>query len=492
MSQTDLSETSVAAKPHPSQPITYQTRPALASWTFGVLLVIMILDFIDRWVLAAVLSEVKEAFVIGDDRAGFLPTLYLASFTFASPLIGWMADRTRRVRLLGISVAFWSLATLCCGLATTYEQLAAARAMLGIGEATYAVVAPTILVDLFRREVRGRILSLFYLGIPIGGALGFLLGGMISAGGPYLTPIGEIPGWRMAFFVVGAPGLIAALIALFLPEPERGASDRLEGTPPPETTPKLTSEDYLSIVRTPSYWVAVLAMAAYTFAIGALVFFYPTFLRETRGIESITVFGQEMTIFLVIAGITTVSSITGTLCGGFLCDRLARTDRRAFALVPGFAMLAAVPFAIMAIVGQSPAVLLSGIFLAELLMFANTGPGNAMIAGVIRPQVRAAAFALTTFLVHVLGDLTSSWIVGNLSVGFGTESWMGSAPGRFMAGLGLTPTASPSGSLQNQGAGLLFLIPAILTSALIFLFGARFLPRDLERQESVVNAGKKT
>ena len=140
------------------------------------------------------------------------------SYSVFSPVMGWLGDRYRRTWLLAGGIGVWSLATLGSGLARDYGHLALARSFLGIGEATYGVIAPTILIDLFRRDQRSRLMSAFYLAMPLGAALGIMLGPIIA----------KRYGWHNAFFLVGAPGLVAAFLVLFLPEPVRGASEGVD------------------------------------------------------------------------------------------------------------------------------------------------------------------------------------------------------------------------------------------------------------------------
>src|SRR5262249_11396513 len=193
-------------------------------------------------------------------QAGLMATIFFVSYAIFSPVFGWLGDRMPRKYLLAIGVGIWSLATFGAGLAVSYAQMVLARSVLGIGEAAYATLAPTLIADLFVREKRNRALAIFYLAIPIGAALGYVLGGWIVAhheslhilprledalatltGRPRFTAE-EGRGWRMAFFVVGLPGLIVAFLALFIPEPRRGAPEAV------------ADEDLLRHEALPSSW----------------------------------------------------------------------------------------------------------------------------------------------------------------------------------------------------------------------------------------------
>jgi MFS family permease len=431
--------------------------------TFLVLFLMNLLDYIDRWVLSSVLPLVQADLGFKNTKAGWLASLFLISYSLISPVMGYAGDRMRRQRLLALGVGVWSLATVGTGLARSYGQLQVARALLGIGEATYGVIAPAVLMDLFARDVRSRVLSAFYLAMPVGGALGYLLGAWIA----------KYYGWRMAFYIVGAPGLIVAFTALWLPEPVRGAS---EGVDPERLKEHERAgagpEDYLELLVNSSYNYAVFGMTFYTFAIGGLAFWLPTFLTVTKGIEAV-----EATKYL---GLTTLlASILGTLSGGWMSDRLARTNPRALFVVPGVALIAAVPFVLVAIYSKSLAWIYGGIFLSEALMFINTGPCNAVIANVVMPNMRATAYAVSTFVLHFLGDIWSPWLMGWVSEFFGHEDSMASGFGRALAAIGALPTTAPGRDPENLIAGMLVVVPAVFLAGVVLLVGARHLPREM-------------
>jgi MFS family permease len=431
--------------------------------TFVVLFLMNLLDYVDRWVLSSVLRLVQDDLGFKNTKAGWLASLFLISYSLISPVMGYAGDRMRRQRLLALGVGVWSLATVGTGLAQTYGQLALARALLGIGEATYGVIAPAVLMDLFARDVRSRVLSAFYLAMPVGGALGYLLGAWIA----------KYYGWRMAFFIVGAPGLLVAFAALWLPEPVRGASEGVD----PERLEEheragASYEDYLELLVNSSYNYAVFGMTFYTFAIGGLAFWLPTFLTVNKGIDPV-----EATKYL---GLTTLlASILGTLLGGWMSDHLARTNPRALFVVPGVALIASVPFVLVAIYSRSLAWIYGGIFLSEALMFINTGPCNAVIANVVLPNMRATAYAVSTFVLHFLGDIWSPWLMGWVSEFFGHEDSMASGFGRALAAIGALPTTAPGRDPENLIAGMLVVVPAVFLAGVVLLVGARHLPREM-------------
>ncbi len=447
--------------------------PRWARVTFVVLFVMNLLDYTDRWVLSAVLPKVKSEFGLSYFQSSLLFTLFLVSYTLISPLMGWAGDRMKRTWLLGAGVGVWSLATVGTGLAHSYGQLALARSLLGIGEATYGVLAPAILMDLFPRERRSQVLSAFYLAMPIGGALGLGLGEAIA----------NRWGWRWAFFVVGAPGLAAAFVALLLPEPIRGAS---EGVDPERLREHEQAgarwADYRDLLVNSSFNYCVLGMAAYTFAIGGLAALFPTFLVNVKGVEEtakLTVLGVPIGPILLLGATTALAAIVGMSIGGWLADRLARKSPGALFVVPGVAMLASVPFTLLALYSKSLAWIYGGIFMAEALMFINTGPCNAVIANVVAPNLRATAYAISTFLIHVLGDIWSTGLMGWVADFFGHEDSMASGFGQALAAIGAVPVQKPGAAPENLMAGMLVVVPALVVSGIVLLVGARHLPREM-------------
>jgi MFS family permease len=436
-----------------------------AKITFVVLFMMNLLDYTDRWVLSSVITDVQKHFGINNIDGGWLATYFLISYSLISPLMGWLGDRTRRTWLLGIGVGIWSLATVGSGLAKNYNQLVLARCFLGIGEGTYGVLAPTLLMDLFSRQQRARVMSAFYLAMPLGGALGMSLGAVIA----------KHWGWQWSFFVVGAPGLVAALAALILPEPVRGSSEGVDASRINEhETAGATQADYIDLMVNSSYTYSVFGMAMYTFAIGGLAFWLPKLLEFTHKMDKVKA--------NTALGITTaLAAIIGMSAGGWLADRLAKTNPRALFVVPGVAMLLSIPFVLLGLFAKNPVLIFGGIFLAELFMFINTGPCNAIIANVVAPNMRASAYAVAIFAVHFLGDIWSPPLIGYFAELFGKPDTMASWIGKLLTSVGAVPVMSDDLKTgpQNMIAGLLIVVPAILLSGIVLLAGARHLPREM-------------
>jgi MFS family permease len=432
--------------------------------TFAVLFAMNLLDYMDRNLLFAVLPQVKVSLGITNAQAGRLATYFLVAFSIFSPIIGFAGDRMKRTRLLALGVGVWSLATVASGLAQSYGQLATARMILGIGEATYGVIAPTILLDLFPRHQRARMLSAYYLAMPIGSALGITLGG-------YLAKHYQ---WHWAFFIAGAPGLIAAFSALLIPEPVRGLSEGIDAS-------KLAAHekagaswaDYRDLLVNSSYNYSVLGMTAYTFAIGGLLVFIPSFLVSTRHMD------QDKASF-ILGATSALAAIVGMSIGGWVADRWSQRNPGALFIVPAIAMLAAAPFVLVGLFSTTHVWIFGGIFLAETLMFVNTGPLSAIIGNVVAPNMRAAAYAICTLVIHFLGDIWSPWLIGEIADYFGKPDTMATPLGQWLARWGAVAVTPPGQKTpENLTAGLLVVVPAIVLSGLVMLGGARHLPREM-------------
>jgi MFS transporter, Spinster family, sphingosine-1-phosphate transporter len=406
-----------------------------AAVTLALLFGMNLLDYIDRNILAAVLPQIQTEMGLSSTQAGALGPAFLIAYTVFAPLMGWAGDRYNRTRLLVCGVGLWSLATVGAGFADTYGHLVLARSLLGIGEATYGTLAPTILADLYPRERRGQILSFFYLAIPVGSALGYVLGGLIE---PHY-------GWRMAFWIVGGPGLVAALSGLLLREPRRGAMDRAEGVDDLVSmhAPGHASwRDYGMLKQNRSYIHNTLGMALMTFALGGLALWMPTFFHRVKGMTL-----QEANLW--IGPLTVGGGLLGTLTGGWLADRLRRRTPGAYFLVSGCGMLLATPFALVSLLANAPTIYLPAMFLAVCGVFLNTGPCNAILVNVVPPAMRSMAFAINIFLIHVLGDIWSPLVIGAVTDATG-----------------------------NLTAGMLLTVVAMGGSGVLFLCGMRYLEQD--------------
>jgi MFS family permease len=362
-------------------------------YALALLLAVNLLNYIDRQVLFAVFPLIKIDLLLTDTALGFLGSAFMLSYLLFAPLFGWIGDRWSRTMLASGGLVVWSLATAMAGFAPGYRTLLAARATVGVGEASFGTVSPGLVADYFPKERRGQILAWFYVAIPVGSALGYLLGGLL----------GQMYGWHAAFLLVGVPGLLLAVPIALLRTPPRGGDDA-----PPQNSKGVVSGGYAALFKNRSFVCNTLAMAAMTFAIGGLAQWLPSFLHRFHALDV----ARGNTLF----GATTVlAGILGTLAGGWLGDRWQKKSGKGYLLLSGWGFLIGTPFAVWAILAPGLIGCMTAIFIAEFFLFLNTGPLNTVILNVTNPAVRAMAFAVNIFFIHALGDAVSPSILGWLS-----------------------------------------------------------------------------
>jgi predicted MFS family arabinose efflux permease len=372
-------------------------RTSLLSGPAGRALLLLtavnLLNYLDRFVVSALAESLRAELHLSDFRLGTLMTAFLVVYTLASPVFGALGDRGRRPRLLAAGVAIWSVATLLSGLAAGFVTLLLARALVGIGEAAYATISPSLMADHFERSRRGRAFALFFAAIPVGAALGYVIGGLLD----------RSFGWRAAFFAVGLPGLLLAALVLREPDPPRGQFDDA-----PRAPPRPLLDAWRALAGNRPYVLAVLGYAAYSAATGALGFWMPAFLERTRGMAR----AQATVEF---GAVVVATGLIGTLLGGWIADALRRRIANADLWVCALSALAAAPLAAVALRASSPAVYLGTLVAGQLCLFASAGPINDVIVAVVPPSERSTASAVSIFAIHALGDVPSPPLVGALS-----------------------------------------------------------------------------
>jgi MFS transporter, Spinster family, sphingosine-1-phosphate transporter len=348
-----------------------------------------LLNYIDRSVLNAVQPLIQNEFHVSDAQIGRLTTVFLIFYTLAAPLMGPLADRYSRRLIIALGAFAWSGATLLTAVTHSYDALLVRHTLVGVGEASFVTISPTVVADLFPESMRGRVLGFFYLAIPVGFALGYPIGGYF----------GTHYGWRAPFLLAGIPGFVLGALVLFMPEPPRGQFDSLEET--------AERGSVRGLVHNPAFLTATLGMAMMTFAQGGLLVWMPTFLSRMRGyslLQANNVFG------LIIAIDGTVAS----LAGGWLGDRLLRRTRSAYYLVSAASMGLGIPVMMVALFNRGPA-MVPGIALSGFLLLLNTAPLNAAVINSVGAHIRATAIAVNLFVIHFLGDAFSPWLIGKVS-----------------------------------------------------------------------------
>jgi MFS transporter, Spinster family, sphingosine-1-phosphate transporter len=379
-------------------------------------------NYIDRYILPGVQPLIQHEYGWSDEQMGALTTAMFVTYMLVAPLTGWLGDRFPRKPLIIGGVVLWSLATLATVWVSDYWSLYLRHALVGVGEATFGIFAPAVIADFYPERERNRVLSIFYVAIPVGAALGYLAGGLI----------GSTWGWKAPFFVCSLPGfLIAALYAWIGKEPQRGASDHVGATKGRAT--------FKGLLTNPAFLTATFGLAALTFAMGGISTWVPTFLHRIAGLS---VAGASQTV----GAITVVDGIAGTVVGGWVAQRWLRTNHRALYLLSFWSVALTLPFGILVFFGPVKWIVPS-LFLAEFFLFLNTGPLNTAIVNSVSAPVRATAVSLNLFCIHFFGDTFSPQIIGAIS----------DHTGSLRIGLGVT-------------------VLSLVVSGAILLAGARFAP----------------
>lgn len=366
-----------------------------ATYALVVLTFINMFNYIDRWVVAALVEPMKRALSLSDTQLGIVATGFIIVYSVTSPIFGSIGDRKRRPPLIAIGVAIWSLATGIAGFARGFWTLFLARSTVGVGEAAYGTIAPALLADHTPMERRGRMMAVFCSAIPIGSAAGFVLGGLAN----------QHFGWRAAFWLVGFPGLILSLLVLRVIDPPRGQYDDAQV---PHASGASIRATYGDLFRNTPYVLAVLGYAAYNFALGGIAFWMPAFLERVRGLSN-----REASV--TFGGIVLVTGFAGTFLGGFLGDFFLKRSRQSYLWVSGIATLLAAPLTWVGLTHPSKSVYLPALAVAEVLIFMSTGPINAAIINCVAPAERATAVGLSVLAMHVLGDMPAPLLIGALS-----------------------------------------------------------------------------
>ena len=399
-----------------------------------LLLAINLFNYIDRQILAALEPDIRATFFAANDvhamtKTGLLGDAFFVTYMISAPILGLLADRFSRWIIVGSAVILWSLASGGSGLAATFAILFATRILVGIGEGGYGPAAPTIIADVFPIQTRGRVMAIFYTAIPVGSALGYVIGGVVGAH----------MGWRWAFYLVTPPGLLLGILCFLQRDPRIGAQ------PGVQEPPRRRLRDYVNLFRTRSYLINCVAQTLMTFVTGGLGFWVSAYLRYRNQSPNV-----GMTMFGLI---TVIAGLLSTLLGGVVADRLRSRFAGSYFWVSGIGMLIACPFFLATLYTPFPAAWIP-MFFAIFFLFVNTGPSNTALANVSLPAVRATAFAVNILVIHALGDVQAFWLLGYI------------------------------GGHTNMHVAFLFVTGIIFLSGLVWLIGVKYLAADTAAVEN--------
>jgi MFS transporter, Spinster family, sphingosine-1-phosphate transporter len=393
-------------------PLSLTTRALL------ILTSLNLLDYLDRYLVAALGSLIKADLHLSDKAFGFLGTAFFLVYFGTSPLFGYLGDRRGRLRLMAAGAVLWSLTTSLTFWVTSYPFLVASRGLVGVGEASFGTLAPAYLADILPLARRSRALGWFYLAIPVGSALAYLVGALL----------GSHWGWRPAFLLAGLPGLAMAGLIYRLGEVR---PESAPGQKPP--APRAPWTAYRDLFKVPTLRWVTLGYGMVTFALGGLAFWMPRYLEVAKGLS----LSQAN---LLLFGTVTVAGGLGILTGGFLGSRLLTYTLRAPLWVSGLGIVLAIPLAAVAIFVTVPALYIPALGGALFLLFMNPGVLTTVVVSVVGPWRRAQAVALNIVVIHLVGDVPSPLLIGWVS-DLGSLQW----------GVSLTLVA------LIAGAGLIFM-----------------------------------
>jgi len=405
-----------------------------AYYALSVMTLLNLLNYCDRFVPSACKGLIASDLHLSDVQTALPMGAFLLIYMLTSPIFGYLADQghVKRTALIGAGVFLWSLATTAGAFATDFTTFLLARAAVGVGEAAYATIAPALLCDFFPVASRPKVLSFFYLAIPVGAALGYVVAG----------EIGVQYGWRASFLVCGIPGMLLVLLVLGMREPPRGTQDAaaLHGEAPVAASAALSvadsegegesSDDTVgwpealqSLMGNAHYMHALGAVTLVSFASGGIADWLPTWLVRVQHIDV----GTAGTL---VGAITCVAGIGGSLSGYVIGEWLdARGVRNAYFVVGALSQLVTCLFSAALLVAGTWASLPETaclIFVCQFCMWLNVGGCSAVIANSVDVKIRSRAFGLSILISHLGGDAISPSLIGaisdesggNLSTGF--------------------------------------------------------------------------
>lgn len=371
-------------------------RSKSAVWfALAVLFAINTLNFFDRLIIGAVGEPIRREFGLSDASLGLLGTAFTLLYAFVGIPFGRLADRAQRKWILSAGVFVWSLLTAGTGIAQNYVQMFAMRLGVGVGEASCAPAATSLIGDMFPPEKRGRAMSVFMLGLPIGIALSFAVSGAVA----------QAYGWRAAFFVAAIPGVLVAALALLIREPSRGESesDGIGKT-------RRTGSPYRLILSSRTMRWLILSGAVHNFCLFALSSFMTPFLMRFHGLE----IREASLVAMTVNGILT---LPGLLLGGWVSDAARKWRPNGPLLVVTLAILLSVPFFVLATNASAGHyyAFLGFMGAAYALMYFYYSTVYATIADVTEPSLRGTAMSIYFMAMYLLGGAFGPYAVGAIS-----------------------------------------------------------------------------
>ncbi|CAG2106569.1 unnamed protein product [Medioppia subpectinata] len=442
-----------------------------------ILFLINLLNYMDRFTIAGVLTKIEHYYGLNHSQSGLLQTAFIACYMIFAPVFGYLGDRYNRKLIMIFGIVFWSLTTFFGSFVPKEYPILffVMRALVGVGEASYSTIAPTIIADLFPPGIRSRMLGVFYFAIPVGSGMGYIVG---SAVAEYTS------NWKNALRVTPGLGIVCtALIYFLVREPQRGESDGMTEEPR-EKTAVMEDIRYLLTVRT--YIWTTIGFTCVCFAVGALSWWAPTYMKYAYDVSNnpktddwfvfiylvfIDIFTNYL-IFLRIGLIFGIIACVGGIIGVFMgmsgSQYYRQRNPRADPLVCAVGVLTSVPFCFLTLVlaAKSPAFSWFFVFIAITLLSTNWSVVADILLYVITPNRRSFAQSLQILMSHLFGDASSPFVIGIIS-----DSLNG----------GVNTAAAKFSGLQYA----LYVTPfVIVLGGFAFLYTSLFIVADKEKCKS--------
>lgn len=421
----------------PTSPAASNLGSGYARYALGLLLVVYVLNYVDRQILSILMEPIREELHLTDSQLGLLSGLGFALFYALAGLpIARLADTASRKKIIAGSLALWSAATAVCGLTSNFAQLLVARATVAIGESGAAPASHSMIADLFPHGKRATALAVLSCGVPIGILVGLMAGGWLN----------QMFDWRTAFVVVGLPGVILAIVVLLtLKEPPRiGVADGVAAMS--------WRGAMATLFKIPAYNFLVIGAALHAFTSYGALQWNPAFMIRVHGLST----GEAGLVLGLISGVT---GIVGTLAGGWFADILGRRDNRWYAWLPAVMIGVRAPLFIMAYLAPTPSLAIACLILPGFLGNAFTGPVFGTIQTLAPARARAFASAWTLFIISLVG-----FGLGPLLIGVASDA------------------LSPAFGVRGLGYAICLAAIGEIASVIFFLMAARRLPLSVSAE----------
>ncbi|CAM5165018.1 unnamed protein product [Eretmochelys imbricata] len=394
----------------------------------GVLCYINLLNYMDWFIVSGVLVDIKKYFNISDGSAGLLQTVFIFFFSLSAPFFGYLGDRYNRKVILSVGIFLWSGVTLGSSFITeSYSWIFfLSRGFVGIGTASYSTIAPTIIADLFERDQRTCMLSVFYIFIPVGSGLGYVLASSVTQAAGH---------WHWAFRITPCMGVIAvALLILLVPDPTQDAPEGHRGQSISNTTQGADKksgaestasttwcEDVKSLSKNRSFIWSSLGVTAMAFVTGALGLWVPVFLSRAQLFHDLVPpclqEPCDSSTSQIFGAITIVTGIVGVITGAGVARRYKKINTKADPLICAVGMFSSAPCLYLSITLAEQSILATYIFIAlgEFFLALNWAIVADILLYVVMPKCQSTAVALQIFMSHLLGDAGSPYLTGIIS-----------------------------------------------------------------------------